>query len=143
MITSPVSALEHIRAMCVTQAALGAAFEPATFRHDVATAADQGLASATPAQQVAEALHVAAIQYELLLGEVFRERYGADADPEDYAGEPTPDYLVKLRALLEPLRPPEPINPVIERLILRAREEQMIDEGEAKDLRDLARRMDK
>lgn len=49
-INSPTSALEHIRAMCVAQAALGISFDPATFRQDVASAVEQGLAAPTEPQ---------------------------------------------------------------------------------------------
>lgn len=52
-----------------------------------------------------------------------------------------PTELAEALAALEGLRPVPPASPEIEALLAQARAEQMIDEGEEKDLRGLARRL--
>lgn len=54
-----------------------------------------------------------------------------------------PTELAEAQGLLEPLRPLPPVPEAIEALLAQACAEQMIDAGEAKDLRELARRLAK
>jgi hypothetical protein len=123
-INSPLSALEHLRALCVAsradQTAIGhwvPGAPPDSFRAAVLETVERGLElyaskpRVTPAMYAADRLLEAAIAHEADLTSRFREYIGLDAEPSDYAQEnPLAAELIELRALLEPLRPPKPAS---------------------------------